>query len=120
MPYQKMDPDYIVVLTNLPDSESAHKLARQLVEVRLAACVNVLGPCTSIYHWQEKIETEKEVPLIIKAKRAHYGLLEQAIRESHPYEVPEIIALPVVEGLPAYLNWIGQVSSTAGSAPSGS
>ena len=115
-----MDSDYIVVLTNLPDTESAHKLARQLVEVRLAACVNVLSPCTSIYHWQEKIETEKEVPLIIKSKREDYGMLEQAIRESHPYEVPEIIALPVVEGLPAYLNWIGEVSSTRDAPPTDS
>jgi periplasmic divalent cation tolerance protein len=106
-----MNSDYIVVLTNLPDAESAHKLARYLVELRLAACVNVLSPCMSIYHWKGKIETEKEVPLLIKSKRASYDAVEKAIRESHPYEVPEIIAVPVVDGLPAYLNWLGEVSS---------
>jgi len=112
-----MDSDYIVVLTNLPETESAEKLARHLVELRLAACVNVLGPCTSIYHWKGKIETEKEVPLFIKSKRDNYALLEEAIRAAHPYEVPEIIAVPVVGGLTAYLNWLGEVSSAPDPRP---
>lgn len=115
-----MDSNYIVVLTNLPDPESAAKLARRVVELGLAACANVLSPCVSIYHWQGKIETENEVPLLMKSTRDNYGTLERIIRESHPYELPEIIALPVVAGLPAYLDWVGEVSSAPQTRPTGS
>lgn len=97
---------YLTVLTNLPDQASAESLALLLVEKRFAACVNILPPVASIYRWQGKIETADEVPLIIKTTGKRYPELEAAIREAHPYEVPEIIAVPIHAGLPDYLQWI--------------
>lgn len=100
-------PGVIVVLTNLPDRESALKLAGVLVEQRLAACVNVLSECTSVYRWQGKVvEHAIEVPVLIKAAASSYRRLEAVIRANHPYELPEIVAVPVVAGLAAYLDWV--------------
>ena len=99
-------PDTLLILTNLPDGDSARALAAALVEQRLAACVNILAPCSSVYRWQGELETAAEVPLLIKATRARYAALEAAIRARHPYELPEIVAVPVVLGLPGYLDWI--------------
>jgi len=96
----------IAVLTNLPDSASAFNLARSLVERRLAACVNVLAPATSFYRWEERLQQEQETPLIIKTTTEAYDQLERAIRELHPYELPEIIALPVIRGFDNYLGWV--------------
>lgn len=101
-----MSSEILLVLTNLPDAESAARLAARLIEERLAACVNVLAPCTSVYRWQGAVETATETPLLIKTPRSCYGKLEQAIRQAHPYELPEIIAVPVAAGLPAYLDWV--------------
>lgn len=103
----------LVVLTNCPDAEHAGALATQLVERKLAACVNVLAPCRSVYRWQGKIETAEEVPLLIKTTRECYPALEAAIREHHPYELPEIVAVPIVRGLPAYLDWIAAETALA-------
>ena len=97
----------LLVITHLPDVISADKLARQLIEARAAACVNQLAPCISTYRWQNNIETVTEVPLLIKTTQAAYPRLEKLIREAHPYELPEIIAVSVTAGLPAYLDWIG-------------
>jgi periplasmic divalent cation tolerance protein len=96
----------ITVLTNLPDSASAFNLARTLVERRLAACVNVLAPATSFYRWEATLQQEQEIPLVIKSTTETYDELERAIRELHPYQMPEIIALPVVRGLESYLGWV--------------
>ncbi|EXI81789.1 MAG: Divalent-cation tolerance protein CutA [Candidatus Accumulibacter appositus] len=96
----------LLVLTNLPDRPSAEALASELVEARLAACINVLAPCHSIYRWQGALETASEVPLLIKTRSECYAALEAAIRARHPYELPEIIALPVTAGLPGYLAWV--------------
>ncbi len=96
----------LLVLTNLPDRESAEALARSLVEKQVAACVNILQPCRSVYRWKGTIEWADEVPLLIKTTEARYSDLEAAIREQHPYEIPEIIALSVVNGLPDYLAWL--------------
>ena len=98
----------LLVLTNLPDASSAAALAQKLIEARAAACVNQLAPCTSTYRWQDKIETATEVPLLIKTTSDAYPRLEKLIREAHPYELPEIIAVPVTAGLPAYLDWVKQ------------
>ncbi len=98
--------DALLVITNLPDAASAAKLAQQLIEARAAACVNQLAPCTSTYRWQGKIETATEVPLLIKTTQAAYPRLEKLIRAAHPYELPEIIAVPMSDGLPAYLDWV--------------
>ncbi len=105
--------DTLLVFTNLPNRESALALARSLVDAHLAACVNVLGGCTSIYRWQGAIETEEEVPVLIKTRAALYEAVEQAIRARHPYDVPEIIAVPVSHGLPAYIEWVAAETSGA-------
>jgi periplasmic divalent cation tolerance protein len=96
----------IAVLTNLPDSDSAFNLARELVRMRLAACANVLSPATSFYRWEGKDEQATEHPVLIKSTQARYAELEDAIRSLHPYELPEIISWPVGSGLPAYLDWV--------------
>jgi periplasmic divalent cation tolerance protein len=96
----------IAVLTNLPDSTSAFNLAREIVQLRLAACANVLAPCTSFYRWDGRDEQAVEVPVLMKTTESRYAALEAAIRERHPYDVPEIIAWPVTHGLPAYLDWV--------------
>jgi len=96
----------IAVLTNLPDSESAFNLARELVHLRLAACANVLSPATSFYRWEGHEEQATEYPVLIKTSHARYGELERAIRERHPYELPEIIAWLVDPVLPEYLAWV--------------
>lgn len=109
--------DILLVMTSLPDAASAGKLARQLVEAKAAACVSQLAPCISTYRWQDKIETASEVPLLIKTTQAAYPRLEALIRAAHPYELPEIIAVPVTAGLPAYLHWINQETSLARENP---
>jgi periplasmic divalent cation tolerance protein len=96
----------IAVLTNLPDSESAFNLARALVRARLAACVNILSPATSIYRWEGREEETREIPVLIKTTRERYPALEKALCELHPYALPEIIALPVEQGLENYLGWV--------------
>jgi periplasmic divalent cation tolerance protein len=98
--------DALLVLTNVPDEATARALARHLVAQRLAACVNVLAPCRSVYRWEGALEDASEVPLLIKTTGARYAALETAIRERHPYELPEIVAVPLVRGLPGYLDWI--------------
>ena len=103
--------EILLVLTNLPDRESAQRMANALIESRAAACINMLAECTSVYRWQGKIETASEVPLLIKTTRAAYPHLEVVIRTHHPYELPEIIAVSVNVGLPGYLQWIVQETS---------
>ncbi|MEW6314161.1 MAG: divalent-cation tolerance protein CutA [Pseudomonadota bacterium] len=98
--------DTIIVLTNMPDRAAALALAQLLVEQRAAACVNVLGECSSVYRWQGKIETATEVPVLIKTRQAIYPRLEALIKQQHPYELPEIIAVPLISGLPTYLAWV--------------
>lgn len=105
--------DPLIVLTNLPDEASARALAEHLVDARLAACVNLLAPCTSVYRWQGAIERATEVPLLIKTTAAAYAALEAAIRARHPYELPEIVAVPVVLGLPDYLRWVAAETGPA-------
>jgi periplasmic divalent cation tolerance protein len=96
----------LLVISNLPDRESADSLARILIDQRLAACVNLLSPCTSVYRWQGSVEQASEVPVLIKTTRERYPALEAAIKANHPYELPEIIAIPIVGGSPAYLAWV--------------
>ena len=101
----------LLVLTNLPDEASARELATALVSERLAACVNILGPCSSVYRWQDGIERAQEVPLLVKTTTARYAALEAAVRARHPYELPEIIAVPLARGLPEYLAWVAAETS---------
>ncbi len=96
----------LVVLTNVGNADVAQKMARWLVEQKLAACVNILPGVRSIYRWQGAIEEAEEITLMIKTVRTSYAGLEAAIKAMHPYEVPEIIALPIAAGLPVYLDWV--------------
>ena len=96
----------LLILTNLPDLASAEKLALALIEARAAACVNVLAPGHSIYRWQGKVEKAVEFPLLIKTTAVNYARVEEIIRAQHPYDVPELIAIPITHGLPAYLDWL--------------
>ena len=103
----------ILVITQMPDRESALLLARSLVESRVAACVSVGAPLDSLYHWRGKIETAQETPVVVKTQPSRYRAVEAAIRAKHPYELPEIVAVPVVEGLAPYLQWIADETSSA-------
>ena len=96
----------LLVLTNVPDRATAEKLADMLIERRLAACVNILAPCRSVYRWKGVVQHDEEHPMLIKTSAERYGALEQALRAAHPYELPEIIAVPIERGLPAYLDWV--------------
>jgi periplasmic divalent cation tolerance protein len=101
----------ILVLTHLPDRDAALGLARVLIGGRLAACVNVGAPVESMYHWDGKIETAAEVPVVIKALAGRYAAIETAIRAHHPYELPDIVAIPFVDGYAPYLEWIAAESA---------
>jgi periplasmic divalent cation tolerance protein len=101
----------LLVLTNLPDRAAAERLADALIEKRVAACVNILAPCRSVYRWQGAVQRDEEHPMLIKSTEERYAALEAAIRDGHPYELPEIIALPVERGLPAYLDWVAAQTS---------
>jgi periplasmic divalent cation tolerance protein len=96
----------LIVLTNCPDAEIADRIARTLVESGLAACVNQLPPVSSVYRWQGAVERAIEVPLLVKTTRERLDDVQGAIRGLHPYELPEIVAIPVVAGLPAFLRWV--------------
>jgi periplasmic divalent cation tolerance protein len=96
----------LLVLTNLPDRAAAEKLADALIAKQVAACISILAPCRSVYRWQGAVQHEEEHPLLIKTTSERYAALEAVIRAAHPYELPEIIAVPVERGLPAYLDWV--------------
>ena len=96
----------VVVITNLPNREAALELAREMIARRLAACVNVLADCTSVYRWRGAVENATETPVLIKTRAALFSEVETAIRQLHPYELPEIIAVPVSCGSSEYLDWV--------------
>jgi periplasmic divalent cation tolerance protein len=98
--------DKIVVLSTCASAEEAERLARRVIDDRLAACVNVLSPVRSFYRWKGQIEDSAEWLLIIKSTREKFDALRTALESAHTYEVPEVIAIPIVEGSPNYLSWI--------------
>jgi periplasmic divalent cation tolerance protein len=104
-------PEAIIVLTTLPDREQAVALAEALVRRSLAACVNIGAPSTSVYAWRGKIEHGSEVLLQVKTRRDCYAAVQAAIVDLHPYELPEVIAVPITDGLPEYLAWIDQCTN---------
>ena len=104
--------DKIVVLSTSSSKEEAEKIARLLVEERLAACVSVGVSVDSLYHWRGEIETAQEVPVAIKTRAGRYAAVEAAILARHPYELPEVLAVPISHGLERYLEWID--AETAG------
>ncbi|RUT03193.1 divalent-cation tolerance protein CutA [Dulcicalothrix desertica PCC 7102] len=99
--------DYCVVMVTTSSQQEAETIAKTLVESKLAACVNIF-PIQSIYTWQDKVHNEPEFQLFIKTDRRLFSTLEAKIRELHSYEVPEIIALPIIAGSQLYLNWISE------------
>lgn len=101
-----------IILCTCPDQESAEIIARLLVERNLAACVNIIPGITSIYRWQEQIESAQEHVLLIKSNKNSYQVVESTILQNHPYELPEIIAIPIEQGLPDYLHWIDSCLSS--------
>ena len=103
---KQTDNNAIVVLSNLPDKASAEKLAEIFISQKLAACVNILAPCTSIYPWQGKIEHATEYPIMIKTTQKHYTAVESTILANHPYELPEVIQVCIEDGHAPYLAWI--------------
>lgn len=107
-----MSSRYQIVFCSCPDAASALTLAQQLVEQNLAACVQTLPGLTSVYRWQGKTEQSSEHLLLIKTRKESYLALENAIIALHPYELPEIVAIPIAQGLPGYLDWIDQTMDT--------
>lgn len=103
-----MADEFVVVLTTLPADADASSIARALVEARVAACVNILAPMTSVYRWDDGIQEDAERQILMKTTRTRLPALWQRLRELHPYDVPEFVALPILEGHDAYLRWIAE------------
>lgn len=99
---------YTLVISTCPDAETAKKIAKVLVESRCAACVNILGGIRSVYQWKGQVEIDDEHLLIIKTRIEEYHTVERSIVEHHPYEVPEVVRVPIEEGLSGYLRWIDE------------
>jgi periplasmic divalent cation tolerance protein len=108
-----MAAEYVLVMTSLPADVDASAFGRSLVEERLAACVNLLPPMQSVYRWEGQVEQETERQLIIKTTRDRTLALWDRVRELHPYEVPEFVVVPIVDGNDAYLRWIGESTRSA-------
>lgn len=107
-----MDYTYIVVLITAPSLQVAKDVARVLVERRLAACVNLISPIQSLYHWEGKVNEDSEVLLVVKSRADIFeDQIIPAVQSIHPYDVPEIIALPILMGSTSYLDWIGDETS---------
>lgn len=100
------DDDVVLIVSNAPDTATASQIAQGLVGQGLAACVNLGAPILSVYRWQGAVEQAEEIPLTIKTTRGAQEAVVQALGRLHPYEVPEIIVLPVAGGLTAYLDWV--------------
>ncbi len=98
----------LLILTTCPDSATANTIAESLVSEQLAACINILPTLTSVYRWKGKIEKDQETLLLIKCSKNRYSDIERRLTELHPYELPEIIAVPVEQGHPEYLHWVNQ------------
>ena len=100
---------YIQVFTTIDSKVRAETLAKTLLEKRIAGCIQIIGPITSIYWWNNKIEREKEWILLIKSREKNYKKIERTIKEIHPYQIPEIIAVPIISGSRNYLNWLDKI-----------
>jgi periplasmic divalent cation tolerance protein len=105
--------DHRLVLCTCPDQETALAIGTHLVEQRLAACVNLVLGVTSIYRWEGNVQREPEVLLLVKTRTERFGDLAESLRRLHPYDVPEIIAVPIDAGLPEYLTWITQCTQSS-------
>ena len=100
----------LLAFSTFPDLEAARRIVRVLVEEKLVACANIIPQIESIYHWQGKIESSNEVLVYFKLPATGYATFERKLKELHPYDVPEIIAVEIRQGLPEYLNWAAQLA----------
>ncbi len=96
----------LVVISNFPDEGTARAAAAALLDARAAACVNILPACLSVYRWRGVVEQAREHPVLVKTTAARYAEVERILRLGHPYELPEIVAVPAERGLPGYLDWV--------------
>ncbi|HEX8009468.1 MAG TPA: divalent-cation tolerance protein CutA [Casimicrobiaceae bacterium] len=112
-PQRSASQSAVLVLTALPERTGAEALARELLAARLAACIQIGTTVRSLYHWRGEIETADEIPVAIKTRAELYPKVEAAIRQRHPYELPEIVAVPICNALPAYLDWIAMETASA-------
>lgn len=103
-----MAAEVLLVLCTFPDAAAAKRIARALIEQKLAACANITATVESVYRWEGKVEEASEVMVILKTTSERFEQLQAKLRELHPYEVPEIIAWPLSRGLPEYLRWVGE------------
>ena len=103
-----MSSPYCILLCSCPDQEIAKSIAQQLIILKQAACINILPGILSIYAWQGEIEHANEHLLLIKTRKDKYQLIEETITTMHPYELPEIISVPIENGLTTYLQWVDQ------------
>jgi len=101
-------PEACVILVSSPDEKTAEKIATRLLEKRLAACIHINGPIQSLYLWEERLQRSQEWQVWIKSKMLLFTEITQEICQLHPYEVPQIISMPIVDGLEPYLNWLDQ------------
>ena len=101
-----MEEEVLLAISTFPDADLARRVSRELVERQLAACANIGGSVESIYRWQGKIEEARETLVFFKTTRSRFEEFQQALRSLHPYEVPEIVAMRIEDGLPAYLEWV--------------
>ena len=106
-----MADEVLLVLSTFPDVATARRIGRELVEQRCAACANILPGVESIYWWEKKVESGSETLVLFKTSSARYAALETTLKQLHPYEVPEIIAFSVAQGLPDYLRWVGELGT---------
>jgi periplasmic divalent cation tolerance protein len=105
-----MNPEYVIVLTTIPSDADGAAFGQSLVEERLAACVNVLPVMESVYRWEGRVEHETERQVVIKTSRERVVALWDRVRELHPYEVPEFVVVPIIDGNDAYLRWMGDAT----------
>lgn len=106
--------DSVIILTTAPSADVAHLLAHALVEQRLAACVNVVGPMTSVYRWQDAVQQDSEFQLVVKTSRARIEGVRDAVRRGHPYELPEFLVLDISLGDAAYIGWLIEATRQPG------
>ena len=103
-----MNTKFIILYCTVPDQQTAEMISKNLVEEKLAACCNIVPGLKSVYRWEQKIQTDDELLLIIKTRSTLYAEVETQIKDLHPYTVPEIIALPLINGSVEYLNWMDE------------
>jgi periplasmic divalent cation tolerance protein len=98
---------YVIVMVTLPSKQEAEKIAQHLLKERLIACANIIGPASSLFHWSGKIEKAEEYLMLMKSRKDLFEKLSETVKALHSYEVPEILALPIIDGSKAYLDWLG-------------